>query len=89
MTDSGKSRPRAADRLLDAVALLMVLGGIALFAFARHALTGIGDGTRVMPKGIPAVTVTDFHVAQSRLGLWVVGSGVVVGLFAAARHKLR
>lgn len=89
MAESTTSRPRAADRLLDAVALLMVLGGIALFAFARHTLTGIGDGTRAMPKGIPAVTVTDFHVAQSRLALWVVGMGVVVGVFAAARHKLR
>ncbi len=89
MTESTTSRPRAADRLLDAVALLMVLGGIVLFAFARHTLTGIGDGTSVMPKGIPAVTVTDFHVAQTQLALWVVGLGVAVGVFAAARHKLR
>jgi hypothetical protein len=75
--------------MIDATALLMVLGGIALFAFARQALTGIGAGTRDMPEGISAVAVTDFHVAQSRLGLWIVGLGVLVGVVAAVRHKLK
>lgn len=72
--------------MIDAAALLMVLGGIALFAFARQALTGIGAGTRDMPSGISAVAVTDFHVAQSRLGLWIIGLGVLVGIVAAVRH---
>lgn len=65
----------------------MVLGGIVLFAFARQALNGIGAGTRDMPAGISAVAVTDFHVAQSRLGLWVIGLGVLVGVVAAVRHR--
>jgi hypothetical protein len=84
-----KTAPSPADRVLDAAALLMVLGGITLFAFARNALTGIGSGTRAMPEGISAVTVTDFHVAQSKMGLWVVGFGVMVGIVAAVRHRLR
>lgn len=81
--------PRRIDRLADAAALVLVLGGIGLFAYARHALSGIGDGTRAMPSGLSAVAVTDFHVAQSRLGLWIVVLGVLVGIAAAARHKLR
>jgi len=84
-----KPAPTSADRIIDAAALIMVLGGIGLFAFARHALTGIGDGTRAMPQGISAVTVADFHVAQSRMGLWIVGVGVLVGCAAAIRHRLR
>jgi hypothetical protein len=84
-----KSVPSSADRVLDATALLMVLGGISLFAFARSALTGIGSGTRAMPDGMSAVTVTDFHVAQSKMGLWIIGLGVMVGIAAAVRHKLR
>ena len=67
----------------------MVLGGIALFAFARNALTGIGGGTRAMPAGISAVTVTDFHVAQSKMGLIVVMLGVLTGVVAAVRHRIR
>ena len=81
--------PSSADRVLDATALLMVLGGIGLFAFARSALTRIGSGTRAMPDGISAVTVTDFHVAQSKMGMWIIGFGVMVGIVAAVRHKLR
>ncbi len=81
--------PRLADRLTDATAILLVLGGIGLFAFARTALTGIANGTRAMPRGMSAVAVTDFHVAQSRLGLWIVVVGVLVGVVAAIRHRLR
>lgn len=86
---SAASAPSSADRVLDAAALLMVLGGVGLFAFARSALTGIGSGTRAMPEGISSVTVTDFYVAQSKMGLWIIGFGVMMGLVAAVRHKLR
>lgn len=82
-----KRAPSSVDRLIDATALLMVLGGVVLFAFARQALNAIGAGTRDMPAGISAVAVTDFHVAQSRLGLWIVGLGVMIGIVAAARHR--
>ena len=84
-----KPAPTSADRMMDAAALFMVLGGIALFTFARHALTGIGAGTRDMPSGISAVAVTDFHVAQSRMGMFIVVAGVLVGIAAAVRHRLR
>lgn len=83
-----KTAPTYADRIVDAAALIMVLGGIGLFAFARNALTGIGNGTREMPAGVSAVVVADFHVAQSKVGLWIVGLGVLVGIVAAVRHKL-
>jgi hypothetical protein len=84
-----KTAPNSADRFLDATALLMVLGGIALFAFARNALTGIGGGTRAMPEGMSAVAITDFHVAQSKMGLVIVTLGVIFGVIAAVRHKLK
>jgi hypothetical protein len=84
-----KSAPTSADRIVDAAALFLVLGGISLFAFARHALTGIGNGTREVPQGLSAMAVADFHVAQSTMGLFVVGIGVLVGCVAAIRHKLR
>ena len=81
--------PNSADRVLDVTALLMVLGGIILFAFARSALTGIGNGSRTAPAGMSAVAVADFHVAQSKMGLFIVALGVLLGLVAAVRHKLR
>jgi hypothetical protein len=83
------SAPTSADRVLDATALLMVLGGIVLFAVARSALTGIGNGSRTAPQGMSAVAVADFHVAQSKMGLFIVVLGVMLGVVAAVRHKLR
>jgi hypothetical protein len=84
-----KRAPVFADRLIDSAALLMLLGGVALFAFARQALTGIANGTRATPIGMSAVAVADFHVAQSKMGLWLIALGVMVGIAAAVRHKLR
>lgn len=81
--------PTSADRIIDAAALLLVAGGVGLFLFARQSLTAIGDGTRDMPKGVSAVAVADFHVAQSKMGLWIVAVGVLVGVVAAVRHRLR
>lgn len=66
-----------------------MLGGIGLFAFARNALTGIGNGTRAMPEGMSAVAVTQFHVAQSSIALWIVGVGVLIGAAAAVRHRVK
>jgi stage V sporulation protein SpoVS len=84
-----KRAPSRFDRIVDAAAILLVVGGIGLYAFARHALTGIGEGTWAMPQGVSAVAVADFHVAQSWMGLFVVGLGVLVGIAAAVRHGLR
>ena len=81
-----KHAPSSVNRIIDAAALLMVLGGLGLFAFARSALTGIGNGTRAMPEGVSAVAVAEFYVAQSTMAVWVIGVGVVVGMVAAVRH---
>ena len=83
-----KRAPSRFDRIVDAAAILLVLGGIGLFAFARNALIGIGDGTRASPKGVSAVAVADLYVAQSRMGLFIVGLGVLVGIAAAVRHRV-
>jgi hypothetical protein len=79
--------PRPIDRIWDAAALIVVLTGIGLFVFARNALTSISEGTYVMPTGVSAVAQTDLHVAQSRLGIFVIVAGVLVGVIAAARHQ--
>ena len=84
-----KRAPSRFERTVDFAALVLVLGGIGLFAFARKALIDIGDGTRVAPEGVSAVSIADFHVAQSRMGLFIVGLGLLVGVAAAVRHRLK
>ena len=83
-----KRIPSSTDRIIDAAALLLVVAGVGLYAFARSALTGIGNGSRTAPEGMSAVAVTDFHVLQSTMGLWIAGLGLAVGLVAFVRHRL-
>lgn len=73
--------------MIDAVALAMVVGGLAMFAFARQALTAIGNGTRVAPSGMSNVAMADAQVFQSRVGMVIVAVGVIVGVMAAVRHS--
>jgi hypothetical protein len=84
-----KTEPVLADRIVDATALLFLVSGVGLFAFARNALTGLANDTRYVPEGMSAVAVTDMHVGQSKLGLILLAIGILVGIAAAVRHKLR
>ena len=83
-----KRTPSSTDRIIDAASLLMVVVGVGLFAFARYALTGIANGSRTAPEGMSAVAVTDLHVLQSTMGLWITGLGLFVGLVAFVRHRV-
>ena len=78
-----------ADRMWDAVALVFVVGGIVLFAFARHALGALGDGSLRLSKGASYVARTDWHMSQVRMAVWMMATGLLIGVVAAARHKLR
>ncbi|HMN08967.1 MAG TPA: hypothetical protein PKC83_09305 [Gemmatimonadaceae bacterium] len=77
-------RPR--DRAVDAVAALLLAGGVALFFLGRQALTSIADGTYAAPMGETWVQRADFHAAQTRWGGWLIAAGVAVALVSAGRH---
>jgi hypothetical protein len=80
---------RPADRLWDLAALTLVVGGAGLFVFARRALASLGDGTYTVAKGVTYVSRADYHLAQTRIGSYCIAMGVVVGVVAALRHRLR
>jgi len=77
------------DRLLDMAALALVVGGVALFTFARRALSALAGGTFEIADGAAQVVRTDLHVAQTRLAMWLIVIGVVIAIMAAIRHRLR
>ena len=80
----------AADRLWDALAMLLIVAGTTLFLLARSGLTSLANGTTTLPTGVRSyVQRADYFSAQSSLGLALVGIGVAVGLAAAVRHSLR
>jgi hypothetical protein len=83
-------RVHAADRLWDALAMLLIVAGTTLFLMARSGLASLADGTGVLPVGMTSrVQRADYFSAQSSLGLGLVVVGVVVGLAAMVRHVLR
>ena len=85
----GRATVRRVDRLLDLVALAFVAGGVAFFLFARHAMDKLAQGTYRVPKGVLLVSRADLHLAQSRMAVWMIAMGVLVGIASAARHRLK
>ena len=80
----------SADRLWDALAMLMMVAGTTLFLLARSGLTSLANGTHALPTGVTSyVQRADYFSAQSSLGLLMIGVGVAVGLGAWIRHALR
>jgi hypothetical protein len=80
----------AAERLWDALAMLLIIAGTTLFLMARNGLASIADGTHKLPMGVRSfVQRADYFSAQSSLGLTLIGIGVAVGLAASVRHALR
>jgi hypothetical protein len=84
------ARPvRVQERALDIAAALFLGTGVLIFGIARRALGQLASGTYDVAPGVSFVTRTDFHAAQSRVGLWLVGAGLVVGAIAALQHFRR
>ena len=80
----------SAERLWDALAMLLIVAGTTLFLLARNGLTSLADGSRTLPDGVTSyVQRADYFSAQSSLGLGMIGVGVAVGLWASFRHVMR
>lgn len=80
----------AADRLWDALAMLLIVAGTTLFLLARNGLASLANGTNVLPTGVKSyVQRADYFSAQSSLAMALIGVGVAVGLAASIRHTLR
>lgn len=80
----------SADRLWDALAVLLIVSGVTLFLLARNGLASLAAGTHQLPPGIHSyVQRADYFSAQSSLGLGMTAIGVAIGLAATIRHLLR
>ena len=71
---------------MDALAAVLLLAGIVLFAVGRRALTSLANGTYHVPTGVTWVSRADHHAGQTHWGLALVAAGGAVALFGAWRH---
>lgn len=70
--------------------MLLILAGTTLFLLARSGLASIQDSSQAPPAGFSSwVQRADYFSAQSSLGLLMIGAGVAVGIWSAARHLMR
>ena len=88
------ARPRRVPRRVDALALALILGGIALYAHAQRGMTRFAAGT--MRHASASGPAGGSNLAEwgtldrlSRLGLALAASGVVLSIAALAWVKLR
>jgi hypothetical protein len=79
-------RGTAADRVRDAIVLAVLVGGGALFFYARRNLQLLAAGLIARVPGQSAVERTEHFDRLSRLGLWTVGAGLLLAAVVTAYH---
>jgi len=83
-------RVHSAERLWDALAMLLIVAGTTLFLMARNGLASLASGPQTLPVGMGSfVQRADYFSAQSTIGLALIGLGITVGVAASIRHALR
>ena len=74
------ARPTAADRTRDAIALVLLVGGAALFLYARARLGALAGGQITREQG---------HAAIEQAVRWDRVAGVALAALAAALRAAR
>lgn len=78
---------RPQDRVLDAIAILALAGGIVLFAMGRSSLGALASDAYLQPpEGVTWVSRAERHDAQTKWGAWIACAGLVLSAGAAMRH---
>ncbi len=80
---------RLSDRIFDSAALLLLAVGVIFFAAGRSSLTRLASGDFQRQEGVSMVTIAERYDGQTRTGLWLIGAGLVAGVAAASRYRLR
>ena len=82
---------RRRDRIVDAVALLLILIGVALYADSQvrfHAIMRLSY-QHPGPRGVAQLTLADHARYEANTAFGLVSLGAVVGVAAAIGHSRR
>ena len=78
-----------ADRLRDAVALALLVGGIALFVYANRGLETLAAGRISVAPGEWAITQWSRYRGLSFAGLGLVAAGIAMAAYSYWRRAIR
>ena len=78
-----------ADRTRDALSVLLLIAGFALYAYAWWGMRGLATKQLVIPKGIPAMRYFDTYWQMSRLAILVMLAGTAAVLWSAWSYAKR
>ena len=83
------SRPvRASDRRRDLAALALVLVGAAVMLHAHFGMRDLAALRVTLAEGEFYMNRYNTYQSRSLVGIGLIASGVIVGLWALVRHKL-
>ena len=83
------TRPvRRADRVRDAVAMAVLLVGAALYAYAYGGMHSLADHAIVRVPGHTALERFDRYWQLSRVGLLLMGAGILAVAWSFLRFRL-
>ena len=88
----GQTRPggvRRGGRVGDVVALTLIVGGTALFFYARRNLEHLAASRIVRVEGQSAIDQAVHFVRLSKGGLWVAAAGLALAVLLALRQRRR
>ena len=78
-----------ADRTRDALSMLVLLAGVALYGYAWSGMRNLATKQLVIPKGIPSMRYFDTYWQMSRLAILVMIAGSVAVVWSCWSYSRR
>jgi hypothetical protein len=78
-----------ADRTRDVMAVLVLIAGFALYAYAWWGMRGLATKQLVIPKGIPAMRYFDTYWQMSRFAILIMIAGTAAIVWSCWSYSSR
>jgi hypothetical protein len=78
-----------ADRTRDVMAVLVLIAGFALYAYAWWGMRGLATKQLAIPKGIPAMRYFDTYWQMSRFAILIMIAGTAAIVWSCWSYSRR
>jgi hypothetical protein len=78
-----------ADRTRDVMSVLLLIAGVALYAYAWWGMRGLATKQLVIPKGVPAMRYFDTYWQMSRFAILIMFAGTAAIVWSCWSYSRR